>query len=204
MFKFMSKKVLALIGLLLLLTSCGNTKYHYHFEKGRMIDFTRGEWILNRPYTDYDEERIKKVALREFNKALGDSLVSIDDLSHRREVPQYMPQNPSQEQLRYLKDATGMDFLITVESNMIKDEMGSFAHAPSVGFSTQTNEASVSIKIYDLNTQSLISDSNVRGIAKVTKGEDDNSWDYVNNAPTISMQGMKKLIKRYRKYGITK
>ncbi|WP_029034191.1 hypothetical protein [Salinimicrobium terrae] len=194
---------LILAGFLLLFTSCGNTKYHYHFEKGRMIDFSEGEWILNRPYTNYNEERIKKVALKGFKKVLGDSLVSIDDLSQRKEVPKYMPQDPSTEQLQYLQKATGMDFLITVESNMIKNEMGSFAHAPSVGFSTQTNEAGISIKIYDLNSQELLSESNVAAIAKVTKSEDDNSWDYVNNAETLSMQGVKKLIKKYRRYGIT-
>ncbi|MGI0105270.1 hypothetical protein [Salinimicrobium sp. WS361] len=200
----MLKKILTLIVLVLLLTSCGNTKYHYHFERGRMIDFTRGEWILNRPYTNYDEDRIKKMALKEFTKILGDSLVSIDDLSHRKEVPKYMPQDPNKEQLRYLKNATNKDFLITVESNIIKDEMGSFAHAPSVGFSTQANEAGISIKIYDLNSQELISESNVTGIAKVTKSEEDNSWDYVNSGEPLAMKGVKKLIKKYGKYGITK
>jgi len=55
------QRISVLAVLILLLTSCGNTKYHYHFERGSMVDFTQGEWILNKPYTNYNEERISKV-----------------------------------------------------------------------------------------------------------------------------------------------
>ena len=199
----MYKRLVALAVLVLVLTSCGNTKYNYHFERGRMIDFTRGEWILNRSYTNYHEERINKIALREFNKILGDSLFFINNIENRGTVPLRMPLDPSKEELAALKMATGMDYLINVQSNMIKNEMNSFAHAPDIGRTTKTNEAGITIKIYNLNTQSIISESNLTGTAKVTKTEDDNSWDCVNNAETLSMQGVKKLIRKYRKYGIT-
>ena len=189
--------------LILLFTSCGNTKYYYHFEKGRMVNFSEGEWILNRPYTNYNEERINKIALREWGKILGDSLIPIKDFRREGLLPVKPDFELSKEELAGIKTATGKDYLINVQSNMIKDEMGSFAHAPAMGNSTKTNEAGIKIRIYDLNTQSLISESSATGIAKVTKSGDSKSWDYVNNAETISMQGLIKLIKRYRKYGIT-
>lgn len=196
---------LFVLGILtLLLPSRGNTKYHYYFERGSIVDFTQGEWILNKPYTNYNTERINNIALREFGKILDDSLFLIGTLRKDMMVPSQLSFNPSEENLKDLKIATGKDFLINVQSNMIKDEMGSFAPVPSLGSSTKTNEASITIKIYDLNNQSILSEASVSGIAKVTKTAGDNNWDYVNNAETISMQGLIKLIKRYKKNGKVK
>ena len=194
----------SLLVLILLFTSCGNTKYHYHFEKGRMVDFTKGEWILNRPYTNYNEERINKIAFREMEKILGDSLIPVEEIKTEGLLPVRLAFNPSAEELAGISAATGKDFLINVESNMLKSEMNSFAHAPAMGSTVKTNEAGIKIRIYDLNTRELISESSVTGTARVTKNAGDKNWDYVNNAETISMQGLIKLIRRYKKYGITK
>ncbi|MEP6262517.1 MAG: hypothetical protein ABJ092_13130 [Gillisia sp.] len=197
------KKISALAVFILLFTSCGNTKYHYYFEKGSIVDFTKGEWILNKAYTNYNEERINKIASREFGKILDDSLFPIESLRKDKLVPAQLSFNPSQENLYDLKTATGKDYLINVQSNMIKNEMGSFAHAPAMGSTVKTNEAGIIIKIYDLNSQTLLSEGMVTGIAKVTKSADGKNWDYVNNAQTLSMQGLIKLIKRYKKNGRT-
>ena len=203
--EFMKKlPFFTLLVLVLLFTSCGNTKYHYHFERGRMVDFTTGEWILNRPYTNYNEERINKIAYREFKKILDDSLIPVKEVKTEDLLPVRLAFDPSAEELAGIKAATGKDFLINVESNMIKNEMGSFAHAPAMGSTVKTNEAGIKIKIYNLNTREIISESSVTGTAKVTKSTGDKNWDYVHNAETISMQGLIKLIRRYKKYGITK
>ena len=196
------KNFMALAILVLLFSSCGNTKYHYNFERGRMIDFTQGEWILNRPYTNYNEERIGNIAHREFEKILDDSLIAIDELRREMLVPAQITFDPSKEYLLDLKTATGKDYLINVQSNMIRDEMNSFPSKPAMGSTTKTNEAGIMIKIYNLNTQELLSESTVRGIATVTRSADQKGLSYVNNAETISMQGLIKLIKRYKKYGI--
>ena len=201
---FMKFPFFTLLALILFFTSCGNTKYHYHFERGRMVDFTKGEWILNRPYTNYKEERINKIAIREFEKILDDSLIPVEEIKTEDLLPVRLAFDPSAEELAGIKAATGKDFLINVESNMLKNEMGSFAHAPAMGSTVKTNESGIKIRIYDLNTRELISESSVTGTAKVTKSPGDKNWDYVNNAETISMQGLIKLIRRYKKYGITK
>lgn len=41
-----------------------------------MIDFTGGKWLLNRPITNYNTERIDKIAYQGFEKILGDSLTA--------------------------------------------------------------------------------------------------------------------------------
>lgn len=196
-------KISMLFLLALILTSCGNTDYFYQFEKGSMVDFTKGEWILNKPYTNYNVERINKIAAREFEKILEDSLFQIEEIRKGKLLPAQLSFNPSRENLADLKTATGKDYLINVESNMIKSEMSSFPSSPAMGSTVKTNEAGITIKIYDLNTQTLLSEGSVTGIAKVTSSADDKGINYVNNAETISMQGVIKLIKRYKKYGKT-
>ena len=167
-----------------------------------MIDFTEGEWILNRPYTNYNVERIGNIAYREFKKILDDSLIPIEELRRKMFVPAQLTFDPSKQYLLDLKTATDKDYLINIQSNMIKDEMNSFPSKPAMGSTTKTNEAAILIKIYNLNTQELISESTVRGIAKVTRSADQKGLTYVNNAETISMQGLIKLIRKYKKYGI--
>lgn len=189
--------------IILFLTSCGNTKYHYHFEKGSIVNFTEGEWILNRSYTNYHQERIDKIAQREFKKILGDSLVSFEEVRQGKILPARLSFDLSSENLLDLKRATGKDYLINVQSNIIKSETNSFPSTPAMGSTNKTNEAGIMIKIYDLNTQSLLSEGTVTGVAKVTRTAGDKGINYTNNAATLSMQGLIKLIKRYKKYGKT-
>ncbi|PRX47307.1 hypothetical protein [Salegentibacter salegens] len=80
-----------------------------------MIDFTEGEWILNRPYTNYNEERIGNIAYREFKKILDDSLFPIDELRREMLIPAQLTFVPSREYLLDLKTATGKDYLINVQ-----------------------------------------------------------------------------------------
>ncbi|MEP6262873.1 MAG: hypothetical protein ABJ092_14950 [Gillisia sp.] len=180
--------------IILLFSSCGNTKYHYHFEKGSMVDFTKGEWILNRPYTNYNEERTGKIAHRKFEKLLGDSLFSISEIRQGKILPAQLSFDPSEENLSDLKNATGKDFLINVQSNIIRSETTSFPPAPAVGSTNTANEAGIMIKIYDLNNQTLLSESTLTGIANVTRTAGDKGINYTNNAETLSMQGLIKLI----------
>lgn len=187
--------------IILFLTSCGNTKYHYYFEKGSMVDFTGGEWILNKSKTNYNQERIDKIARREFEKILGDSLVLISEVRQVKMLPAQLSFDPSAENLLDLKRATGKDYLINVQSNITKSETGSFPVAPAIGSTNKTNEAGIKIKIYDLNTQSLLSEGSVTGVANVTTTAGEKGISYTNNAETLAMQGLIKLIKRYKKNG---
>ena len=188
---------------LLIVTGCGNTQFTTHFEKGRMIDFTRGKWLLNLPFTNYKSEYVEKMAAKHFKKILGDSLTRMSQMPNGRVVAAHLPFEPSPEQLELAGKTTGHDFLINVEANMGKNEMGSFAHAPAMGSTINTNNAGSKIRIYDLNTGELISQSSTSGVAEVLKSEGDKNWDYVNSAQTITLKSIKKLIRQYRQNGIT-
>ena len=194
----MIRKASILLIILMITGSCGNTKYTYNFERGRMIDFSQGKWILNRPVTNYNQQRIYNIALREFKRILGDSLYEISDLPPDRIMGNRIPFEPSKEELKALETGIEFDYLINVSSNIVKSEMNSLASGPAMGMTTRTNQAGTRIRICDLKTLSLISDSGVTGVAKLTQDADD-GIQYVNNAATISMQGLNKLIRQYRK-----
>ena len=194
------KKLLFILLCSLFFLSCGNTKYTYHFEKGENIDFSSGKWILNEAYTNNKNGRIQHIALREFKEILKDSLFELRELRSRNMlVPSKLPFEPNEEDLRDLKIGTACDYLINIQSNIVKDEMGSFAHAPNVGNTKETNQAQSTIRIYDLNNLILISESTVVGKAELTKYANDGSWDYVNSGSTISMNSLYRLIRKYDK-----
>ncbi len=138
-----------LLFVLLLTTACGNTQYTHHFEKGRMIDFTQGKWLLNRPFTNYNPRHIDDLAAKYFEKILGDSLTRLTQMPKGNLIAAHLPFDPSPEELQAARIATGHDYLINVQSTMGRNEMGSFAHAPAMGSTVKTNEASSKIKIYD-------------------------------------------------------
>ena len=189
--------------IILFLSSCSNTKYHYYFETRSIVDFTEGEWILNKSKTNYNQERIDKIAQKQFKKILGDSLVLFSEVSQGKILPAQLSFDPSAENLLDLKRATGKDYLINVQSNMIKNETSAFPSTPAVGSAHKTNEAGIKIKIYDLNTLSLLSEGSVTGISSVTRTAGEKGISLTNNAQTLSMQGLIKLIKRYKKNGKT-
>ena len=188
--------------IILMITGCGNTQYTTHFEKGRMIDFTHGKWLLNRPFTNYKSDYVDKIAAKQFGKFLGDSLTRVTKMPNGNVVAARLPFEPSPEQLELARKTTGHDFLINVQANMGKNEMGSFAQAPATGSSVNTNDAGSKIKIYNLKTGELISEGSTSGVAKVIKSAGEKSWDYVSSAQTITLRSLEKLIKQYRKNGI--
>lgn len=197
-------RLLLILATSILFFNCGGTKYHYNFEKGKNIDFSRGKWILNEPYTNYNEERIYLIAKKEFKDILQDSLFEINDLRRDKLIGLQIPFNPTIEQLKDLKTGTDSDYLINISTNLIKDEMGSFASSSDFGSVIKSNEASTLIRIYDLNNLELLSESSVYGIAKKIRTTEDGDWDYVSSGGTITMKGLARLIKKYDKYKIDK
>lgn len=192
-------KVLPMIFVSFLICSCGNTKYTYHFEKQKNIDFSSGKWILNEPYTNNGDHRIKDISIKRFEEILKDSLYEINELRKDKLVGTSFPFEPSHKDLRDFQIATGCDYLINIKSNIVKDEMGSFAHAPNIGSTKKTNQAESEIRFYDLNKLTLLSKWTIIGKAEIIKNADDGSWDYVNTGKTISWNGLNKLIGKINK-----
>jgi len=181
------------------LLSCGNTKYTILYEKEKHIDFSHGKWILNEALTNNENRRIQHIALREFKEILKDSLFELKELRSDKLIPSSLPFELTQKELRDLKIGSACDYLISVKCIIVKDEMGSFANSPNFGTTKKTNQAESTIRIYDLNKLTLISESTIIGKAELTKSEGDGDWDYVNSGSTISMNGLTKLIRKYDK-----
>ena len=95
---------------------------------------------------------------------------------------------------------TDCDYIINIGGNVINDGAGLISYPNQI--ENSSNNASVSISIYDLNAQKLISSSQVYG--KTIHNEpifpDDNSLPTINpSSHMIMLEGAKKLIKQYRK-----
>lgn len=193
-------KILFLLIVIPLFSNCGGAKYYYNFERGKNLDFSQGKWILNKPYTNYNSDRIYSIAKREFKDILKNSLFEIIELRREKIIGRQIPFNPTIEELKDLKTGTNCDYLINYTTVLIKNEMGSFATSSNVGTVIKSNEASTTIKIYDLNNLELISESLVFGIVKKRRSTEDGNWDYVSSGGTITMNGLARLIKKYDKY----
>ncbi len=194
-----------LVLLLILLSSCGGSKYDYHFEKDKELDFNQGKWILNDPQTNYRYPgTIKKLALEGFQKIIPDSsLFQIFDLRRTRLVEATIPIHPTLKDLKHLREFSSCDYLINIENEVVRDDMGSFSGS-STARNEQTNKAATYIEIYDLRTFELISKSSAVGTVKVTEDKDSGSWNYVSSGGTLAMHSVIKLIRRYKRYRVKK
>ena len=193
------RKTLAYSVLILLLTSCGNTKYVSNFKKGKEIDFSNGKWILNKPYTNEDIKHVYDISLKDFRSILGDSLLEIDDLRRDYLIDTKLPYHPTKQQLKDIRIGTNCDFIINCEIKLLKNEIGSISTPPPFGTVTRINEASVEVLIYDLNALELVSQSSITGRAKLEISADDGGWDLVNPSTVIARKALSKIIGQYKK-----
>ena len=185
---------------LITLTGCGGAEYTYNFEQGRSLEFINGKWILNKPYTNYDDEKIYRVVKREFEKILGDSLYEISELrQNNRLVELQIPLYPSPKDLKDLRINSTCDYLINIHAQIVKDEMDFIVSSRNSGTTKRTNEARSEIIIYDLKNLQIISKSSVTGIVEVTKTKDDDGLDFASSGGTIILNGLARLIRKYKK-----
>ncbi len=109
----------------------------------------------------------------------------------------------SPAKLKQLKADTDCDYLINVKGNIINEGIGGLSIPSDEPDYYASNESSVSIVIYDLNSGILISSSQV--YAKLT--EEGSHFDNASKVPTLAtsaqtamLVGAKKLIAKYDKY----
>jgi hypothetical protein len=199
-----NKGILILL-LALILASCGGAKYNYNFEKGKNINFNDGKWILNKTYTNYKNNDAYSFAKNEFEDILGDSLFELIELRKTKLISNELPLNPSKKQLEEIQKFTNCDFLINIESKILQNQMGSIAtHSTKFGKVTKYNEASTTIKIYDLNSLEIISEATSIGTVKVSRTSEDKKFfevfEYTASGMLLAINSIKKLIRKYDKY----
>lgn len=193
--------------LALSITSCGGAKYNYNFDSGKKLSFKSGKWILNKPFTNYENIDAENFAKEEFQEILGDSLLELIELRQNKIIAKQLPLNPTKKELLEIRKFSDCNFLINIDSKIIKDQMGNSSHhTPSIGTVTKYNEAQTKIRIYDLDKLELISESTAFGQVKVTKrADDDESFvesllDYTTPGKILALKTIKKLIRKYDKY----
>jgi len=168
------------------------------------LDFGQGKWILNDPITNFERpDIIHRHALVGFQKIIPDSsLFEIFDLRRTRLVEETIPIHPTREDLRHLREFSDCDYLINIENEVLRDDMGSFTSS-STARNEQTNKAVTYIEIYDLRSLELISKSSAVGTVEVTEDRDTGGFlHYVDSGGTLAINSVAKLIRRYARYQI--
>lgn len=195
--------------LLFCVFSCKTPKYTYFFDTGKYLDFSKGTWILNRSKSNSEifDAELYTTTRKHFKEILGDSLLEINDLRMNRLIPPKIAFDLSKEEMMVLRESTDCDYLINVKGNIIGDGAGTISVPSNDSNYYASNEASVSIQIYDLNNGELISSSQVNG--KVV--DQGSHFDNRSRVPSIStsshtamLVGARKLIEKYKKNSINK
>ncbi|WP_291964471.1 hypothetical protein [Maribacter sp.] len=195
------KKIYYLFSIVIL-CSCGGGKYNYLFDTGKQLDFGEGLWVLNRTESNskiFDKE-LYDASYEQFKKILGDSLVDINTLRMDKLISPKIGFELNKTELETLKRDTHCDFLINIRGYVISNGAGTVSFDSGNGHYSASNQSSVSIMIYDLNTGEIISSS--QAMAKVTSENshfDDNKGvpSINSSAETLMVKAAKKLIKKY-------
>lgn len=134
------------------------------------VDFTSGKWLLNElDCPSKSKDKLTEESLAFFKKNLGERVFFIHDVSGLL-VTRKIQLNPSKTKLKELKDGTGFDFFINISTTKNKSDFSSI-ELYQYDNETGKNEASVTLEIYDLNSQEIIYSQNVVGIDQKTTTE---------------------------------
>ena len=202
-------RVLVVFLLFQLLTSCNTAKYTILFDSGKYLDFGHGKWLLNDARTNsrFSNSRLYPTALNEFRKILGDSLFEIHDIRRNRLMPREISFDMDRKQLLKLNEDSGCDYLINIEGKVITEGIGPIT-LPNQDLLSDysSNESSVSIRIYHLETGIEISSSSVYAKSvEQANAFGTRSNKYIPKVNTSSntalLSGAKKLIRKYKKHG---
>ncbi|MDO5981857.1 hypothetical protein [Flavivirga spongiicola] len=203
------KSLIVFMLFLFLLFSCNTPKYTYMFETGKHLDFSDGKWLLNRSKSNskvFDAELYYQ-SKEQFGEILGKSLLEIHDVRLTRIIAPEIAFNLEKKELIQLHKDAGCDFLINIRGKITTENVGGFSLPSSSADYYATNEAYVSIKIYDLKTGHEVSSSKVYGKV-IDRGYDSNKHRVIPTISTSSHNTMllaaKKLISKYKKYQIKK
>tara|TARA_R110001592_G_scaffold47202_2_gene149802 strand:- start:342 stop:992 length:651 start_codon:yes stop_codon:yes gene_type:complete len=202
-------KNLILMSIVILSYSCVGGKYTYEFDTGKNLDFSSGKWILNDVRSNSKIENNKRLyeeIHEEFNKILGDSLIDLTSLRNVVLVAPEIKFEATQSELKELYENSNCDFLINVRGQIISNNASSFyTNNQSSSFNT-SNRSSVSIKIYDLKSGTMISSSNANAIdtERHSDFEKDGALNWTTRAEPMMIRAAEGLIIKYSKYRLDK
>lgn len=187
-------KVFKFLILLLLLSSCNLPKYYSKDDSITTgVDFTKGKWLLDRIQTSKEnEDKLTKMTTNYFEKKLDVRFKSV--FNERVFISQKNNFPLSNEELKQIKIGTNYDYFIQIKSGNTKNELGTIDTTPSRFNGSLTNEASIKLIIYDLNTQQIIYSKDAFG---VTGNPENNSSDVTisKSSQSLLFGCLKKIFK---------
>ncbi len=205
------KNGMFVIGILIMFlgSSCVGGKYTYGFDSGKELDFSTGKWILNNVQSNSKIRYSKKLyeeSYEEFKKILGDSLIDLIALRNSSLVGPDIKFEPSPSELKELHRNSDSDFLINVRGEIISNNASSFyTNNHSSGYTT-SNSSSVSVRIYDLKSGTLISSSNAKAVDTESHSEldKDGALNWTTRAEPMMFRAVEGLILKYKKHRLDK
>uniref|UniRef100_UPI004049781D hypothetical protein n=1 Tax=Flavobacterium sp. TaxID=239 RepID=UPI004049781D len=187
-------KVFKFLILALLLSSCNLPKYYFKDDSITTgVDFTKGKWLLDRIQTSKEnEDKLTKMTTNYFEKKLDVRFKSV--FNERVLISQKNNFPLSNEELKQIKIGTNYDYFIQIKSGNTKNELGTIDTTPSRFNGSLTNEASIKLIIYDLNTQQIIYSKDAFG---VTGNPENNSSDVTisKSSQSLLFGCLKKIFK---------
>ncbi len=180
--------------MVLLLSSCNLPKYYFKDDSITTgVDFTKGKWLLDRIQTSKEnEDKLTKMTTNYFEKKLDVRFKSVFNesvlISQKNNFPL------SNEELKQIKIGTNYDYFVQIKSGNTKNELGIIDNTPSRFNDNLTNEASIKLIIYDLNTQQIIYSKDAFG---VTGNPENNSSDVTisKSSQSLLFGCLKKIFK---------
>ena len=161
---FLRMKAFKFLILVFLFSSCNLPKYYFKDDSITTgVDFSEGKWLLDRIQTSIEnEDKLTKMTTDFFEKKLDQKFNTVFNekvlISQKNNFPL------SSEELKQIKIGTNYDFFIQIKSGNSKNELGAIDATPARFNSNLTNEASIQLIIYDLNTQQVIYHKNAFGV----------------------------------------
>lgn len=183
-----------LISIFLFFQSCSLNHYHTYTKTRYSIDFTQGNWlfITNTPYYSLNEK-----AEKDFSELIPNRFT----LAHKRKgiiLPLKLEYEIYDADLKKIKQSCNDDFLIYLYTETTKENSSSTSTRDNKTVYSSTNEAKVSIKIYDLKTGTAFYDKEVVGNCTT----ENKPYNFSNPVSQLINGAYNKLIKDIKKNSI--
>lgn len=195
------KKIIALLVLCLLLTSCSFPTYVFDNKAQTTgLDFSKGKWLLNEIDAPYEvKQKLTKSALTDFSANLSTRLNYIHTTKGLL-LPRKIDLNPNKNELSDLKKGTGFDYFINIKASNVNDEFGSIDVTPHKLNSGSKKESAIVIEIYDLNLLAVVYSQKV--IGSINLPQDSNDVHFTKTANSLILGGYERIIKDINKKSI--
>jgi hypothetical protein len=157
-------KVFNFLILVFLFSSCNLPKYYFKEDSTTTgVNFAEGKWLLDRiQISKENEDKLTKMTTDYFGNKLNNRFNNV--FSEKILIAQKNNFPLTSKELKQIKIGTNYDFFIQIKSGNMKNELGSIDTTPSRFNSNLSNEASIQMIIYDLNTQQIIYSKNAFGV----------------------------------------